>query len=125
MKKLVSCLLLMMLAMSVSAMVQMRDYAPPEQSDGYELVATMTVDNVAVVSFNQQFNIVDLQTPVTPDMEAGQVFAQVVDAFTAETPSGQVSMTLVAYLWPNEYSEKVPVNNKPTANYIEYRRPHS
>ena len=64
MKKFLCCMVLMMLAMSVSAMAQMKAYSPPEQDIGYEQVATLSLDGMTVVSFDSQFNIVDWQTPV-------------------------------------------------------------
>ena len=52
MKKFLCCMVLMMLAMSVSAMAQMKAYSPPEQDIGYEQVATLSLDGMTVVSFD-------------------------------------------------------------------------
>lgn len=117
MKKFISCMVLMMLAMSVSAMAQMKAYSPPEQDIGYEQVATLSVDGQAVVSFDSQWNIVDLQTPVMLNMEVSQPSAQVVDAYSAQTPTGEISMTLVAYRWPNSKNEMMNLRNDYTGNY--------
>ena len=107
----------MMLAMSVSAMAQMKAYSPPEQDIGYELVATLSVDGQAVVSFDSQWNIVDLQTPVMLNMEVSAPSAQVVDAYSALTEQGEISMTLVSYMWPNDKSETMNLRNDYTGNY--------
>ena len=110
-------MVLMMLAMSVSAMAQMKAYSPPEQDIGYELVATLSVDGQAVVSFDSQWNIVDLQTPVMLNMEVSQPSAQVVDAYSALTEQGEISMTLVSYRWPNSETEMMNLRNDYTGNY--------
>ena len=117
MKKFLCCMVLMMLAMSVSAMAQMKAYSPPEQDIGYELVATLSVDGQAVVSFDSQWNIVDLQTPVMLNMEVSAPSAQVVDAYSAQTPMGEISMTLVAYMWPTNKNEMMNLRNDYTGNY--------
>ena len=117
MKKFISCMVLMMLAMSVSAMAQMKAYSPPEQDIGYELVATLSVDGQAVVSFDSQWNIVDLQTPVMLNMEVSAPSAQVVDAYSAQTPMGEISMTLVSYMWPTNRNENANLRNDYTGNY--------
>lgn len=101
MKKFISCMVLMMAAMTVSAMAQMKAYSPPEQDIGYEQVATLSLDGMTVVSFDSQFNIVDWQTPVMVAQEASTASAQVVDAITIATQTAEVGMTLVAYRWPN------------------------
>ena len=106
-----------MLAMSVSAMAQMKAYSLPEQDIGYELVATLSVDGQAVVSFDSQWNIVDLQTPVMLNMEVSAPSAQVVDAYSAHTPMGEISMTLVAYMWPTNKNENANLRNDYTGNY--------
>ena len=117
MKKFISCMVLMMLAMSVSAMAQMKAYSPPEQDIGYEQVATLSLDGMTVVSFDSQWNIVDLQTPVMLNMEVSQPSAQVVDAYSAQTPMGEISMTLVSYRWPNSETETMNLRNDYTGNY--------
>ena len=110
-------MVLMMLAMSVSAMAQMKAYSPPEQDIGYEQVATLSVDGMTVVSFDSQWNIVDLQTPVMLNMEVSQPSAQVVDAYSALTEQGEISMTLVSYRWPNSETEMMNLRNDYTGNY--------
>ena len=117
MKKFLCCAVLMMIAMVASATAQMKAYSPPEQDIGYELVATLSVDGQAVVSFDSQWNIVDLQTPVMLNMEVSQPSAQVVDAYSAQTPMGEISMTLVSYMWPNDKSETMNLRNDYTYNY--------
>ncbi len=97
--------MLMLAALTVSAMAQMKAYSPPEQDFGYEQVATLSVDGMTVYAFDSQFNIVDRQTPVMVAQEASTASAQVVDAYSALTPMGEISMTLVAYRWPNCKSE--------------------
>lgn len=117
MKKFLCCMVLMMLAMSVSAMAQMKAFSPPEQDIGYEQVATLSLDGMTVVSFDSQWNIVDLQTPVMLNMEVSQPSAQVVDAYSALTPMGEISMTLVSYMWPNDKSETMNLRNDYTSDY--------
>ena len=117
MKKFLCCMVLMLSAMAVSAMAQMKAYSPPEQDIGYELVATLSVDGQSVVSFDSQWNIVDLQTPVMLNMEVSAPSAQVVDAYSAQTPMGEISMTLVSYMWPNDKSETMNLRNDYTSDY--------
>ena len=93
-------MVLMMIAMVASATAQMKAYSPPEQDIGYELVATLSVDGQAVVSFDSQWNIVDWQTPVMVAQEAVTASAQVVGAVTIATPAAEVGIGLVAYRWP-------------------------
>ena len=112
--------MLMLAALTVSAMAQMKAYSPPEQDIGYEQVATLSVDGMTVYAFDSQFNIVDWQTPVMVAQEASTASAQVVDAITIATPTAKVSMTLVAYRWPNCKSECT--NHR--CNYT-YNVPHS
>ena len=119
MKKFLCMTMLMLVTLTVSAMAQMKAYTPPEQDIGYEQVATLSVDGMTVYAFDSQFNIVDWQTPVMVAQEASTASAQVVDAYSAMTPMGEVSMTLVAYRWPNCKSECT--NNR---DYI-YNVPHS
>ena len=90
----------MLAALTVSATAQMKAYSPFEQDIGYELVATLSVDGQAVVSFDSQWNIVDLQTPVMVAQEASTASAQVVGAVTIATPAAEVGIGLVAYRWP-------------------------
>ena len=120
MKKFLCCMVLMMLAMSVSAMAQMKAYSPPEQDIGYEQVATLSLDGMTVVAFDSQFNIVDWQTPVMVAQEASTASAQVVDAYSVQTPMGEISMTLVAYMWPTNRNENANLRG----NYT-YSVPHS
>ena len=120
MKKFLCCAVLMMIAMVASATAQMKAYSPPEQDIGYELVATLSVDGQAVVSFDSQWNIVDLQTPVMLNMEVSALSAQVVDAYSAQTLAGEISMTLVAYMWPTNKNE-----NANLRRYYTYNVPHS
>ena len=117
MKKFLCCAVLMMIAMVASATAQMKATCPPEQDIGYELVATLSVDGQAVVSFDSQWNIVDLQTPVMLNMEVSAPSAQVVDAYSAQTPMGEISMTLVSYMWPNDKSETMNLRNDYTSDY--------
>lgn len=117
MKKFLCCMVLMMLAMSVSAMAQMKAFSPPEQDIGYEQVATLSLDGMTVVAFDSQFNIVDWQTPVMVAQEASTASAQVVDAYSVQTPMGEISMTLVAYMWPTNKNENANLRNDYTGNY--------
>ena len=120
MKKFLCCAVLMMITMVASATAQMKAYSPPEQDIGYELVATLSVDGQAVVSFDSQWNIVDLQTPVMLNMEVSQPSAQVVDAYSVLTPQGEISMTLVSYMWPTNKKECTNLRSDYT-----YNVPHS
>ena len=97
--------MLMLATLTVSAMAQMKAYSPPEQDIGYEQVATLSVDGMTVYAFDSQFNIVDWQTPVMVAQEASTASAQVVDAYSVQTPMGEIGMTLVDYRWPNCKSE--------------------
>ena len=117
MKKFLCCAVLMMIAMVASATAQMKAYSPPEQDIGHYEVATLSVDGQAVVSFDSQWNIVDLQTPVMLNMEVSQPSAQVVDAYSAQTPMGEISMTLVSYMWPTNKNENANLKNDYTGNY--------
>ena len=117
MKKFLCCMVLMLSAMMVSATAQMKATCPPEQDIGHMEVATLSVDGQAVVSFDSLLNIVDLQTPVMLNMEVSQQSAQVVDAYSAQTPMGEISMTLVSYMWPNDKSETMNLRNDYTSDY--------
>ena len=109
--------MLMLVTLTVSAMAQMKAYSPPEQDIGYEQVATLSVDGMAVYAFDSQFNIVDWQTPVMVAQEASTASAQVVDAITIATPTAEVGMTLVAYRWPTNKNENANLRNDYTGNY--------
>mgnify|MGYP007115372066 CR=1 FL=1 len=117
MKKFLCCAVLMMIAMVASATAQMKAYSPPEQDIGHYEVATLSVDGQAVVSFDSQWNIVDLQTPVMLNMEVSAPSAQVVDAYSAQTQMGEISMTLVSYMWPTNKNEMMNLRNDYTGNY--------
>ena len=110
-------MVLMMIAMVASATAQMKAYSPPEQDIGHYEVATLSVDGQAVVSFDSQWNIVDLQTPVMLNMEVSAPSAQVVDAYSAQTSMGEISMTLVSYMWPTNKNETMNLRNDYTGNY--------
>ena len=115
MKKFLSCMVLMMLAMSVSAMAQMKAASPPEQDIGYEQVATLSLDGMTVAAFDSQLNIVDWQTHVMPNMEVGNASAQAADAYSIATTNGEVSMALVCFRWPTTNSQ---MNNATLRNNI-------
>ena len=117
MKKFLCCAVLMMICMIASATAQMKAYSPPEQDIGHYEVATLSVDGQAVVSFDSQWNIVDLQTPVMLNMEVSSPSAQVVDAYSCSTPMGEISMTLVSYRWPNSKNEMMILRNDYTSDY--------
>ena len=117
MKKFVCMMCLMMITLMAHATAQMMDYSPPEQDIGYEMVATLSLDGQTVASFDSQLNIVDLQTPVMLNQEASTTSAQVVDACSLLTPTGEVSMTLVCYRWPNSETETMNLRNDYTGNY--------
>ena len=112
--------MLMMITLIASASAQMKAFSPPEQDIGYEQVATLSLDGMTVVAFDSQFNIVDWQTPVMVAQEAPTASAQVVDAYSVQTPMGEISMTLVAYMWPMNKNEA----NNLRGNYT-YSVPHS
>ena len=109
--------MLMLVTLTVSAMAQMKAYSPPEQDIGYEQVATLSVDGMTVYAFDSQFNIVDWQTPVMVAQEASTASAQVVDAITIATPTAEVGMTLVAYMWPTNKNDNANLRNDCTGNY--------
>lgn len=110
-------MVLMMVTMTISAMAQMKVYSPTEYDVGYQ-VATLSLDGQAVVSFDSQFNIVDLQTPVMLNMEVSHPSAQVVDAYSVQTHQGEISMTLVSYRWPYSKNEAIETIN-------DYTRKHA
>ena len=91
--------MLMLAALTASAMAQTKAASPPEQDIGYEQVATLSVDGMTVYAFDSQFNIVDWQTPVMVAQEAVTASAQ-VGAVTIATPAAEVGIGLVAYRWP-------------------------
>lgn len=104
---------LMLFTLMVHAAVQMQAYSPPEQDAGCLQAATLSLDGTAVVSFDSQLNIVELQTPVMPDTEAGSSSAQVADAYSLLTPIGEISMTLAYLRWPTNGNEMM----NPDENY--------
>lgn len=97
--------MLILVTLTVSAMTQMKAFSPPEQDIGYEQVAILSLDGMTVVAFDSQFNIVDWQTPVMVAQEASTASAQVVDAYSVQTPMGEIGMTLVAYMCPMNKNE--------------------
>ena len=110
--------MLLLISMVVMATAQMKAYASAEPDIGCEqIVATLSVDGQAVVSFDSLWNIVDLQTPVTLNMEVSTPSAQVVDAYSCLTSEGEISMTLVSFRWPNEKPETMNLRNDYTFNY--------
>jgi hypothetical protein len=118
MKKFLCATCLLLFSMMAMATAQMKAYSPPEQDIGTtQLVATLSLDGQAVVSFDSQWNIVDLQTPVMLNMEVSQPSAQVVDAYSVATTNGEVSMTLVSYRWPNSKNETMNLRNDYTSDY--------
>ena len=117
MKKFLCCAMLMMITLIASASAQMKAFSPPEQDIGYEQVATLSLDGMTVVAFDSQFNIVDWQTPVMVAQEASTASAQVVDAYSVQTPMGEISMTLVSFRWPNSETETMNLRNDYTGNY--------
>ena len=117
MKKFICATCLMLFSMMAMATAQMKAYSPPEQDIGYEMVATLSLDGQAVVSFDSQWNIVDLQTPVMLNMEVSSPSVQVVDAYSCTTPMGEISMTLVAYRWPTAENGMMNLRNDYTGNY--------
>ena len=117
MKKFICATCLMLFSMMAMATAQMSAYSPPEQDIGYEMVATLSLDGQAVVSFDSQWNIVDLQTPVMLNMEVSSPSVQVVDAYSCTTPMGEISMTLVAYRWPTAENGMMNLRNDYTGNY--------
>lgn len=117
MKKFICATCLMLFSMMAMATAQMSAYSPPEQDIGYEMVATLSLDGQAVVSFDSQWNIVDLQTPVMLNMEVSSPSVQVVDAYSCPTPMGEISMTLVAYRWPTAENGMMNLRNDYTGNY--------
>ena len=125
MKKFLCCAMLMMITLTISAMAQMKAYTPPEQDIGYEQVATLSLDDMTVVTFDSQFNIVDWQTPVMVAQEASTASAQVVDAYSVQTQMGEISMTLVCYRWPNAKNECTNLRSDYTYNVPHSRNAYS
>ena len=125
MKKFLCCAMLMMITLIASASAQMKAFSPPEQDIGYEQVATLSLDGMTVVAFDSQWNIVDLQTPVMLNMEVSYPSAQVVDAYSVQTPMGEISMTLVCYRWPNVKNECTNIRSDYTYNVPHSRNAYS
>ena len=126
MKRLISCFMLLLISMVVMATAQMKAYASAEPDIGCEqIVATLSVDGQAVVSFDSLWNIVDLQTPVTLNMEVSTPSAQVVDAYSYPTSEGEISMTLVCYRWPNVKNECTNLRSDYTYNVPHSRNAYS
>ena len=117
--------MLMMITLIASASAQMKAFSPPEQDIGYEQVATLSLDGMTVVAFDSQFNIVDWQTPVMVAQEASTASAQVVDAYSVQTPMGEISMTLVAYMWPTNQNECTNLRSDYTYNVPHSRNAYS
>lgn len=120
MKKFICATCLMLFSMIAMATAQMSAYSPPEQDIGCTItqdnplmVATLSVDGQAVVSFDSLFNIVDWQT-TTQTIES----AQCVDAYTVQTADGcTVGMALYVLRWPNSKNEMMILRNDYTGNY--------
>ena len=109
--------MLMLAALTASAMAQTKAASPPEQDIGYQQAATLSLDGMTAVAIRSQPNIVDWQTPVMVAQEASTASAQVVDAYSVQTPMGEISMTLVAYMWPTNRNENANLRNDYTGNY--------
>ncbi len=117
MKKFLCMMCLMMITLMAQAAIQVQAYSPPDQDIRYEMVATLSLDGQTVASFDSQLNIVDLQAPVMLNQEASTTSAQVVDAYSILTPTGEISMTLVCLRWPNSETETMNLRNDYTGNY--------
>ena len=100
MKKFLCMTILMLAALTASAMAQTKAASPPEQDIGYEQVATLSLDGMTVYALHSQPNIVDWQMPVMVAQEAVTASAQ-VGAVTIATPAAEVGIGLVAYRWPD------------------------
>ena len=100
MKKFLCMTMLMLVALTVSAMAQTKAPSPHEQDIGYQQAATLSLDGMTAVAIHSQPNIVDWQTPVMVAQEAVTASAQVVGAVTIATPAAEVGIGLVAYRWP-------------------------
>lgn len=118
MKKFVCMIGLLLMTLIVQAKAQLKAYAPPEQDIGYQTVATLSIDGMPVATFDALFNIVDLQTPVMLK-KVSNLSAQVVDAYNYPTPMGDVSMTLVCYMWPDHESDTMNNRSDYNADYSQ------
>ena len=116
MKKFLCMTMLMLAALTASAMAQTKAASPPEQDIGYEQVATLSLDGMTAYAIHSQLNIVDWQTPVMVAQEAVTASAQVV-AVTIATPAAEVGIGLVAYRWPTNKNENANLRNDYTSNY--------
>ena len=117
--------MLMMITLIASASAQMKAFSPPEQDIGYEQVATLSLDGMTVVAFDSQLNTVGWQTPVMVAQEASTASAKVVDAYSVQTPMGEISMTLVCYRWPNGKNECTNLRSDYTYNVPHSRNAYS
>ena len=121
MKKFLAMTMLLCISMVAMATAQMKAYSPPEQDigcivqDNPLMVATLSLDGQAVVSFDIYANIVDWQT-TTQTIES----AQCVDAYTVTTYDGcTVGMALYALRWPKTKNEMMNLRN----DYTKYSAP--
>ena len=119
MKKILCMMSLLLISMVAMAVTETKAFVPPENDIGYEqtMCATISLDGLTFSVVNNE--IVGWQAPVTLSMESIKS-AQVVDAYTVATPMGEVSMTLVCYMWPTNKNENANLRG----NYT-YSVPHS
>ena len=120
MKKFICATCLLLISIMAMASVQIKALGPPELLTGYEYlnVAKLSIGDMAVISFDQQLNIVEWQAPVMLNQEASAKSARVIDAYLVPTAMGEVSMMLVNYRWPSAKSETLPQkHNKPAFTY--------
>ncbi len=114
MKKFICALSLLLISMVAMATVQIKAPSPPGPMNGYDNVATLSTDGMAVISFYQMQNIVACPTPVMLNQEVSEMSVRVIDAYQIPTEMGDVSMMLVSYRWPSSKSKTLnPKHNKP------------
>ena len=116
MKKLICLMSLMLVAVLAWAQPE-----PKVEPQGYDVGI---VENAVVVEMNgmtltdnYQYVIVDWSAPTMLE-GTSEMATQVVDAIVMPTTEGEISVTLVAFIWPNSMTDAINCAPSPT-NYNE------
>ncbi len=98
---------------------------PKVEPQGYDVGI---VENAVVVEMNgmaltdnYQYVIVDWSAPTMLE-GTSEMATQVVDAIVMPTKEGEISVTLVAFIWPNSMTDAINYDPSPT-NYKERYSP--
>ena len=121
MKKLICLMSLMFVA--VLAWTQPELKVEPQDYDvGIVEKAVVVETNGMTFAVENQYEIVAWQAPAMLE-RTSEVPTQVVDAIAVPTMDGEISMTLVAFIWPNSNTEIILYADTSTANYNDKHRP--